>query len=613
MVNINLFSNIINNFKLLQNDFIGISFNLTGASLVFLNFIFAIILFTIFYLLGNRIRSLIFGNIKKLPAKPFINIALGYIVFGTGIALLGVFSLLYPLVLYIYIFLIIVFSLSPFNNLKEGFNDIFLVFFNIKEQFKKNKIIFLASFLFLFVAALRLIPPEIGEDAVGYHTDLPKLYLYSHSLMLESKESLHVIPYPQLGEMPYVISEFIGLKDSTRYIHFIFYVVIVLLLFDLISKKGYKFSQYAPLLFVTAPVVIRYSSSAYVDFPMVFCFLLALIIISGYKKLSYSTICLAGIIFGGALSTKLWLLIYTPLAILYVIFKNIQFGKKYLFKLSLIFLFSSLLVLLIWNIRAYILSGNPIFPIFSSYGESKPDLESYLGINWSMFSLSNLIVFSPLFFLGTFFLIINFKKTINAVKDYRLFLFFILISLEQIFVKVTLGRHLLAWYTVSVMTLSSAVGYVLDKYKIYKYIFSILYLLLFFYYFVNTLLILPYGFGWADKNKYLTRVLFRDNSSYYDFDHLFDRQISEKDYVATYGIFGYFYANFRYIDVAYIFDNKQGSFNLLKDRGVSKLLVKGGDINWFCKRMRLENCTNVKLLSTYPKDTMKYNLYSIER
>lgn len=611
-----LFQNIINNFNFLRNDFDGFIINFSGIGQFFLHILIALSIFIIFYYLGLKLRRLFFKENKKYNF--FINIALGYITVGTGIAMLGVFSLLQSGIIWAYLIVITLISLYPFRfvPLKKAF--LFFHLKKIREVLPAH--IDIASWgvlLFILIAFLRLITPEIAEDA--YHTDLPRLYLASHTTIHETRDLLQVISYPQLSEMIYLIPIFLGDKEATRFIHFGFYLLIVFLLFTIAKNLKNNFFKYAPLLFVSAPIMIRYSPSQYVDFFMVFCFLLSIILIE--KGSSKTKILLSAIIFGAVLSVKLWTLVYIPAILLYIVVINKGLKIVNLIKLLTIFTFSSLSIPFIWYIRSFIITGNPIYPLLSKleYLEINNAIaapaSNYLGINSNMFTFQNMVVFSPLFFLGIIFLLFNFNKIHKQLTRFHLYIFFIILMLEQLIIKVDVGRYLIAWYTIAITIVSAGIYIALNKSKLIYIIFTCLFFTIFFYYFINTLLILPYGLGWADKNAYLTRVLFRDNASYYDFDHLFNKWISYKDIVATDGIVAFYYADFNYIDIGFIFSKDHRSFDLLKERGITRLFVKGGDIEWFCDRLALKNCgkERVKLLASYPPDISKYNLYSIEK
>ncbi len=610
-----LFQNIINNFTSLRDDITGFNISFAGIGQFFLHIIIATSIFVIFYLLGEKIRKLFFNENKKYNF--FVSIGIGYIVVGTGIGILGVFSLLETKIISAYLIIIILIALykSPFALFKKINSKIFSEI--IKKGLSNNLAIW-GVLLFILIALLRLPVPDTGED--GYHTDLPKLYLTSHTSIHETKELLHVIPYPQLAEMIYLIPIFFGEKEAAKYIHFGFYILVVSLLFTIATKREYSYARYAPLLFVTAPLVVRYSVFQYTDFFMLFAFLLSVILLEKNQK--SKTVILSGIIYGAVLSVKMWMLIYLPAILVYVVILNKDTKIKHILKITILFIIFALLVPLLWYVRAYIITGNPIYPIFTNieYLETKTNTTptsafGYFGFNKLMFTYPNLIVLSPLLFLGIFFTLLNYKEIIRRIGKSSLAVFFIILTFEQLFIQVYLGRYLLAWYAISCIVISTGVLAMLDKSKTARLTFTSIYFLIFFYTFLTTILVLPYGLGWADKNAYLTRVLYRDNASYYDFDRLFNKWISDKDLVATDGIVGFYYADFNYIDIGFIFSKDKRSFDLLKEKNVTRLLVKGGDIEWFCNRLSLTGCSKekVKLLATYPPEVKKYNLYSIQK
>ncbi|MBI5122686.1 glycosyltransferase family 39 protein [Candidatus Roizmanbacteria bacterium] len=602
----NLIQNIIDNFNLLKADFISVFINFYGIINFLGSLIIASIIFAVYYFLGKKIRQKLFKENTKYLF--FVNTALGFIAVSTGIALLGFFSLLKPQIISAYLLFVVILTFYSVN-LKFNITRQINYFKNI--DFSKN-LLTLGVFLFVFIAFLRLINPEITEDA--YHTDLPTYYLATGTSMHATKEDLRVIPYPQLPEMTYLIPIFLGDKETTRFIHFGFYLLIIFLLCEVAKKKESSFAKFAPILFATAPLTIRYSPSQYTDFFMIFCFLLSVLLIT--KNAGKKQLILSGIIFGAAISTKVWILVYLPTILIYIFILNEKFNKKKILKNILFFTASSLSIAGLWYIRSFIITGDPLYPIFSKLGinfSSKLVLANHFKFNWGMFSYQNMAVLSPLFFLGIIFCLFSWKNIFAKIKKFPFSIFILILFLEQLIIEASFGRYLFAWFTITTIIISAGIVVVWQKYKIAKYIFITSFFVIFIYYFINTLLVLPYGLGWADKNAYLTRTLGRDNASYYDFNHSFDKWITKGDLVATYKIYGYYYANFSYIDTNYIVNNKNKSFDLLKKRKVAKLLIKGGDIEWFCKTLSLTSCdkSKVKLLATYPDSTRKYNLYEI--
>jgi len=582
-----------------------------------INLLISLSLILIFYLIGSKIKSIILKKENYKAQEIFVKIAFGYIFIGSGLAIIGFFSLLYPLIITIYLLLCILLAFLPTNALKNKLIELSKFAKELYRDFKIHKWIFIWIMLFIFIGFLKLQSPEIREDQ--YHTDLPVLYLKNHSIMLPLKEQILVSQSPQLSEMSYLIAIFLGSKEAARYIHFIFYILVLLLLYSLSKDKKYKFVIIAPLIFATAPEVIRETSSQYTDFQWIFLFLLAVFILIK-NKLTTANIFIAGIIIGAMISTKLWTIAFLIALICYLIVKNYK-SKIIQIKSILLFTTASIIIPFIWFLRSFILTGNPVYPAFSNKevleGSIDLGISHYFNFNSALFGTQNFKVFSPIFFLGIVFLLYKLRGNIGNLKKLNISIFFIFLTIEYLFINYPYGRYLLGLYSVAIIIASIRLYKIEVAHVLFKYLISVVLFMLFFYYFLNSMLVLPYGIGIADKNKYLTRTLSRDNSSYYDFDHSFDKYISRKDLIATYGIFGYYYADFNYIDINYIFDKKTLSFNNLKNKGVTKLFIKGGDINWFCNKLNLTNCKkqNYKLLSKYsavPYSGTQYYLYSIE-
>lgn len=607
---ITVFGNIFKNFSYLKSDFTGISFNLVIFGHFIANIFIAALFILVYFLIGRKIRTLCFKNNSNKKFAIFIDLALGYIVVNSGLAILGLFSLLYPVILWIYIGFILLVAFYPSHRSNYLKNEVMEFFNCVKKQIRDKKWIFLGTCLFVLIAFLRLIPPEIGEDALSYHTGDSRAFLKSHTTIIASKMPPYVMPAPHLGEMSYVLSEFVGLRDSTRYIHFSFYILVVFFLILI--------NPYAALFFVTAPVVIQISSKANVDFQWILCWLLSIFLIAKNDSRKTASMVLIGVLAGGFLASKLWMIAFLPLFILYLFIHYRKSNLSHRFFMSFIFLSSAFLVDFVWLWRSFIISGNPLYPVLSTVttldGVSGAlGVGHIVGFNNLMFNIKNIGVFSPLLFLGVLILFFHWRHTLKLLNRYNLSLFFIFLTAEYLFIRYHFGRYLLGLYSLAVLVVAMGVSKLINKFNLYKIIFIAIFGIMFIYYFINTLLMLPYGLGWADNNKYLTRIIIRDNTNYYNFDHAFDKLISNKDKVATYGIYGYYYANFDYVDINYIFDVNNRSFDLLSDRNVTKLLIRGGDIVWFCKTIALRDCSlnKVKLVASYPKVMSKFYLYSL--
>lgn len=599
---ITVFGNWFKNFNLLKADFVGFNINLTGIGYFVLNLIFSLFLILTYYLIGDKLRKVFLKeDCQRLGL--FINVALGYIIVNSGLGILGISSLLYPVIIFICLGVV---TMNAFFSFKLALRSSLKFFSSLKLIFNLKKSVVVGTCLFVLIAFFRLIPPEIGEDAMGYHTGDPRLFLKNNTSIIKTITPPYVIPAPHLGEMSYVFSEVIGLRDSARYIHFMFYFLLVGLILSV--------NSYAALLFVTAPVIIQVSSKANVDFQWLLCWLLSIFLITR-SSINRKVVFLAGLLFGGVLASKMWTITFLPLFVLYLVLSKDSLSHR--IKCIAIFLIAIFSVDSLWLLRSYLISGNPIYPMFSNATAlggtgGSLGLENVLGFNKLMFHIRNISVFSPLFYLAGLSLLFDHKKGYTLLRKLPFVTFFLFVAVTYLLVKYHFGRYLLGLYSLFIFIVSVNLERIIKRSDVFKMVFIIGFSILFSYYFLNTLFQLPYAFGWADKNKYLTRIIFRDNANYYNFDNKFNHLISSKDKVATYRVWGFYYADFNYLDINSIL-KKRDDFNLLSKNGMSKLLIRGGDVDWFCKALSLRNCETSKtsLISRYPKNKGMFFLYSL--
>jgi hypothetical protein len=216
-----------------------------------------------------------------------------------------------------------------------------------------------------------------------------------------------------------------------------------------------------------------------------------------------------------------------------------------------------------------------------------------------------------LFFIGSIIVILKIKGNIKLILETEIFKYTGLIFFLYFIINYQFGRYLFGLY-IFIIFLASLGLYSIRDNRLSKLIISLITIIMLLYYFISYLLVLPYSLEITNKNNYLSRVLVRDNSSYYNFGNKFEKYISKNDLVAMHNFHGYYYADFQYIDTNYIFTKKTNSLEDLKRAGVTKLLIRSGDINWFCKKLNLTDCSkqNWNEISNY-KEFPYYFLYKL--
>ncbi len=597
---LNPFLFTIQNFLALQKDFIGFRID-SSFFLWILSFVSVCFLFCLLYLLGICIRQFIFRLSKPFTLQhALLSLALGYIFFCTGVTLLGVFSSLSNAGIIVYLIVIIAITILGIKKLpyKQTLYPLNLLAF-FKKLYRVNTIASIFLLLFLVLGVMRLLSPEIGVDAIYYHYDYPTEYLRIHSLMEFPKGSQIFLMTPQLAQMLYVIMLFFHLVPSLRIIHFFFFLCAILVfLYIGARKKITQVSVLPALLFTASPTVLGLIGSGYADTQWIFLWTLIFSLLVD-TPLTKQTVIITAILFGGLLASKIQGLSFFIIFICFLVFQLKRNVLHYIvWFIFLAFAFPSL-----WYIRSLLITGQIFYASISTHTLINL-LPQYFSLSIIKTKIIGLFInFNPFILISIALALISFlynrRKTFSFSTLTCLNLFLVANYLILPLYYYT-GRYLLFAFSIF-STLVTQLPLSIYRNKYYQITLWSTCIVMFGYYFINATLILPYGLTWANTNHYLTRVLARNNASYYDFDMLFSPYISTNDLVGTYTINGFLYANFTHEDVFYVL-KLHGSFTNLKKAGISKLLIKHGDIQWFCTLWELTDCSinSYKLLAVYP-------------
>jgi hypothetical protein len=226
--------------------------------------------------------------------------------------------------------------------------------------------------------------PPVDRDGLTHHLYVPKLYLQNGGIY-----EIPYIPfsyYPMNLDLLYMLPLYFNNDIAPKYIHFAFAIITAIMIFKYLTKRLDKeHAMLGALFFLTVPVIVRLSSTVYVDLGLI-CFLFASILCifnwieSGFKL---KPLVLSSFFCGLALGTKyngllgLFLLgMFIPFV--YVRYHNNigsnSFGTKskiYLtvktFGWAALFVFISLLVFSPWMYRNFKWTDNPVYPLYNSF------------------------------------------------------------------------------------------------------------------------------------------------------------------------------------------------------------------------------------------------------
>ena len=457
-----------------------------------------------------------------------------YSIFFIGVAgllnrgLVALLTAVFSTLVIILIFRLIKFP--PISGIKKGITQ--LKFF--------EKIILLLLLSQIIVNLIGVLGPELAFDSLWYHLTLPKIYIENHKIFHIPGGLLYYSDMPKLIEVLYVPILMFGNEIAAKFIEFLFGLGCLLVLYELSRKFISKTSALIVLLIFYSNLVVDWLSiTSYVDLGRTFFELIALCYLLVYiKEKKIRNLIFSAVALGFAISTK----IFSGLDILIFAASIAIFTRS--LKNSVVFIFISLLIPLPWFIFAFVNSGHPFYPFFSSI----------YPISLSA-NLSNILNFihspdpiSPIYLICFPIILILFRK---FHKYERLIAFYSSLCFIVWFFAPQSGggRFILAYLPAFSLLVILSV----DKLKNGFLKSYILFLILFVaitsigYRGIANIKYIPVIFGTESKFKFLTKNLNFSFGDFYDVDNYFETHIKGSDRVLIYGIHNLYYVNFPYI------------------------------------------------------------------
>ena len=219
----------------------------------------------------------------------------------------------------------------------------------------------------LLFALLGAMLPEIQYDAVWYHLNFPRRYLESGFLVDFPCD--HMSPTPQHVELLYGYGLVFGDARAAKLIHLGFGVLAGLWAALMAARlAGPRWAPVAAGLFLTAPTVTWEMTTAYNELPLAFVATGAVAVLLEWRKRpDRRPLVVAGLLLGIGLAGKhLAMFFLAPIAVGVLLVPvgtaSRGFGRRCLDAALLCVV--AVAVALPWYVRAWVLTGNPLFPMF---------------------------------------------------------------------------------------------------------------------------------------------------------------------------------------------------------------------------------------------------------
>ncbi len=246
--------------------------------------------------------------------------------------------------------------------------------------------------LILCVCLMALTPPT-DRDALTHHLAAPKLYLQKGGIV--ELPSFPFSYYPMNLDFLYMIPLYFGNDIAPKFIHFSFGILTALLIGIYLRKRsGATYGLLGALFFLSIPVVVKLSISAYVDLGLIFFSAASLLFFLRWieKEFVVSQLVVSGVFCGLALGTKYNALVVFFLLAVFIPFcfsrfynesdarngekpgikivgtRRLYLGARY----CAIFVFVSVLLYSPWGIRNVVWTDNPIYPLYQGFFKKVP-------------------------------------------------------------------------------------------------------------------------------------------------------------------------------------------------------------------------------------------------
>jgi len=242
-----------------------------------------------------------------------------------------------------------------------------------RKPLKNTIAILLCTTIIVFLCAeilLNLTPP-ISRDALIHHLAVPKLWL-KHGRIFEIPWAEYAY-YPMNIDLLYAVCLYLNNDIAPKFIHLAFGLGTGLLIYFYLKLRfDRNWGLLGMVIFITTPIVIWLSTTAYVDLGMMFFTTASVIAFikwrdSEYKKIQWFLIsCLA---MGFAIGSKYNALIAWFIVNLMLMFSYVRDTKRQLGALQygLLFFIITILVASPWYLKNYLQTGNPFYPLFNSF------------------------------------------------------------------------------------------------------------------------------------------------------------------------------------------------------------------------------------------------------
>ncbi len=226
----------------------------------------------------------------------------------------------------------------------------------------------------IFLEVILNLTPPVSRDALIHHLAVPKLWL-KHGGFYETPWA-NFSYYPMYINLLYFVCLFFKNDIAPKFIHLAFGLATGGLIYIYLKNKyDYNWGLLGVVIFITTPIVIWLSTSAYLDLGMTFFTTASLLAFLKWRDSEYNLfkwLCISACCMGVAIGSKYNALIawfFINLILMYSYARDTE-RQMMALKYGAIFFVISAVVASPWYLKNYFLTQNPFYPLFNSFFQS---------------------------------------------------------------------------------------------------------------------------------------------------------------------------------------------------------------------------------------------------
>jgi Dolichyl-phosphate-mannose-protein mannosyltransferase len=231
----------------------------------------------------------------------------------------------------------------------------------------------------IFTILILCSVPPVSRDALTHHLAVPKIWIEKG--LFKELPSIPFSYYPMNLDLLYLVPLYLGNDIIPKYIHFAFALFTALLIYTYLKARlGTSYALLGSLFFLSIPVIVKLSTTVYVDLGLIFFSTASLLGLIKWLETDFrpKPLIISGLWCGLALGTKYnGLIVFFLLSCFVPIIYLRRAGDDDLKKnvtdqfravgWGLVFVVVSLLVYSPWMVRNTAMTGNPVYPLYNRF------------------------------------------------------------------------------------------------------------------------------------------------------------------------------------------------------------------------------------------------------